>query len=241
MAIVRFAVLGWFVAACAGCGVRFTEEALNKKLPEDFTHRNLYTPTDIMKYHLDELAGSILYRMPNETEYRRVERIAAKEVHVEPIKAQVLYNSKVTNGASVQGSYLAFTADMKFDQVAEVTIQDTAQAFIPWNDVPADSLKVEKTKPLPPGARRYYVQGALLATIDKEYFHEISANASGQIGNTTGVGGKVYNSDKEIIRDFKISLLLVDIDAVDWSLRSKVPVGLVQDLRVHDVADKGRP
>jgi hypothetical protein len=99
------------------------------------------------------------------------------------------------------------------NRTASVTIIDTAQVFIPYADVPVDVLLAEAMKPALPGTtKRYYIQGVLLATVLTQYGQQINADASGVVGNTFGAKGNVYNEEQTVNRDFRISLLLIDLD-----------------------------
>src|SRR5436190_24193537 len=86
-----------------GCvGVRFADVGLNKNMPDDFKKRNLFDRTDIWKYNLSELAGSVIYKFPDEDTYRRTNRrhLAANyEVPVKTKELKTLYHSKIDQKA----------------------------------------------------------------------------------------------------------------------------------------------
>ncbi len=212
----RIAIL-FLVIAVSGCnGIKFSNiPQFNKDLPEDFKRRVLWNDTAIFKYNLEQLAGHVIYAKAMAGQYDRGQR------YIKPGKSPVskvidsgqIYHSKIDNGAKAQGSYLAFAANLSNDQTAEVNIIDTAQVFIPYEDVPVDDLLKEAAKPVEPGTtNRYYIQGVLLSTVTTQYGIKINADASGVVGDAFGAKGNVYNQEQGISRDFRISLLLIDIN-----------------------------
>jgi len=126
---------------------------------------------------------------------------------------QAIYRSKVNSKASVQGSYLAFTANFSAEQIAEVTITDSTLIAIKSEDVPIDLLKAYVTaNPNDGSVKRYWIQAALLATLIQKDFTKINADAKGVVGNTAGVGGSVFNEHGTDSYDWRISMLIPDID-----------------------------
>lgn len=51
-----------------------------------------------------------------------------------------------------------------------------------------------------------------MATVMTQYGVKINADASGVVGNAFGAKGNVYNEEQTVSRDFRISLLLIDLD-----------------------------
>ena len=200
--------------ALSGCGVKFANETLNKDLPKDLTSRTLYPQTAIYKYHLDQLIGSIVY-YDNNKNLKRVERVIRDNyipsVKFVPDTDGVLYKSKINSGASAKGSYLAFSASLTADQMAEVIIRDIAHIYIDDEDVPRALLNKARVYARDKNVQLYWIQGLLLSTRNLEYYQKISTNASGVVGNTAGVEGGVYNSRGMTSKDYDIALELVDL------------------------------
>jgi hypothetical protein len=201
----------------AGCpGVRFANiPQFNKELPEDFKRRVLWNQTDIFKYNLQELAGHVIYAKGQAGEYDRGPRYVKPDKYppLKIVESGEVYKSKIDKGASAEGSYLAFAAKLSGDQIADVAIIDTAQVFIPYEDIPMDALLEEAKKPAPPETtKRYYIQAVLLATVVTQYGAKIKADASGVVGNAFGAKGNIYNEEQTVSRDVRISLLLIDLD-----------------------------
>ena len=222
----------------SGCGLSFSNiPNFNKGLPEDFKRRVLWAETDIFKYNLEQLAGHVIYAKAAVGQYDRGPR------YVKPQKAPVLkvidsgqiYHSKIDRGAQAEGSYLAFAAALSDDQTADVNIIDTAQVFIPYEDVPMEDLLKEAAKPAPSGTtKRYYIQGVLLATVTTQYGVKIKADASGVVGNAFGAKGNVYNEEMTVGRDFRISLLLIDIDKLKQASSRKEMAGASAPLLLRE-------
>lgn len=205
----------------AGCaGVKFSDEQINKDLPEDFKRRNIYPNTDILKYKLDSVVGRILICRPDQVQGRvydcdlKITRIVKNGTSPDTQNPdQIVYSSKIDRRASAKGSYLVLAAGFDAEQVAEILITDSALVFINDSDVPIEELKayVETHSPAEQ-ERRFWIQGALLATIIQRDLVKIEANAKGVIGNTSGIEGSVYNHRGQESVDYRISLLMPDID-----------------------------
>lgn len=212
------------LSACSG--VKFADERVNKNLPLDFKNRNIYPKTDIFKYELDSLVGRILVCKPDQidnNEYKcdlKLQRILKKDPDTgqtlfpeTKTPDQLVYSSKIDRDASAQGSYLAFAASFSADQVSEILITDSALVFTKDSDIPVnDLLNYVKANPKNQDEQRFWVQGALLATIVQRDLTKIETNAEGVVGNTTGVKGQVFNSTGEESIDYRISLLIPNID-----------------------------
>ena len=215
MRIVNVAIFGClFLMGCAG--VRFSDvPQFNKGLPEDFKRRVLWNETDIFKYNLQQLVGHVIYAKGQTGEYDRGPRYVklGTSPALKVVDSGQVYQSKIDNGAEAEGSYLSFAAKLSDSQTVDVNIIDTAQVFIPYEDVPVDDLLKEANKPAPSGTtKRCYVQGVLLATVMTQYGVKVNADASGVVGNAFGAKGNVYNEEQTVSRDFRISLLLIDLD-----------------------------
>ena len=218
MKLARTMLSSVMCLSLVGCGgVKFGNVPdWNIGLPDDFRNRILYENTDILKYSLDQLVGHVVYKDPDSAFVLKhrilVVNFTPVVTALDPATSQ-LYRSKIDRGAAAQGSYLVFAANLSESQAAEITIQDVAVSLVPSEKIPNTLLVAEANKPKPnPKTKRYWIQGVLLATIAKAFYNQIDASASGVVGNTFGIGGKVYNNQSAANKDYKISLLLVDID-----------------------------
>jgi len=220
-------ILCLLVISGIACGVKFKDAPINLSLPDYFKARNLYDRTDIWKFKLPELVGFVIADSGSGT-YDRLRRIVKEgyeaKLEIIPDADKKVYSSRIDRGAEIEGSYLLFSAGLQANQMAEVTIEDVSLAFINDADIPWERLTTEAgTHPPNSTARRFWIQAALLTTITISYYQEISANASGVVGETFGAKGKVYNKQGTTQKDFKISLELVDLDKLAASTRD-VPI-----------------
>jgi hypothetical protein len=224
---MKKAILCLLAVFCVACGVKFKDVPVNLSLPDDFKARNLYDQTDIWKFKLPELVGFIISDSGSGT-YDRLRRIVKDgyeaKLEIVPDADKKVYSSRIDRGAEAEGSYLLFSAGLQANQMAEVVIEDVSLAFINDADIPWERLRTEAgIRPPNSNARRFWIQAALLTTITINYYQEISANASGVVGETFGAKGKVYNKQGTMQRDFRISLALVDLDQLAASTRD-VPI-----------------
>jgi hypothetical protein len=229
--VKKLLFLAFPVFVLVGCGVSFSNVDLNTALPDNFKKRTLYPRTEILRFKLPELAGSVLYQQGGTGTFERGARIVKDgyAAALESIKddERVVYTSKIDRGAAVQGSYLAFSAAFTEKQTADIDIRDTSLVFIVDADVPWDKLKAEALKPNPsPNTHRYWVQGALLAGITINNYAELAANASGVVGETFGAKGNVYNKQGATQHDYSISLELVDLEKL--AIVARPAIGLFE-------------
>lgn len=218
-------LLAIFIMAIAfiGCGVRFKDAPINLELPDDFKTRNLLDRTAIWRFNMPELVGTVLY-LEQDGSYSRHRRFV-KEGYVAKLRLvedseKKIYSSRIDRGIAAEGSYLVFAAKLDAKQIAEVNIEDVSHVFINDADIPWERLVEEaKAQASNPDISRYWVQAALLSTIKIDYYSEISANASGVVGETFGAKGTVYNKQSTTVHDYKISLLLIDLDRLRSTAR----------------------
>lgn len=213
------------LSSCAG--VKFSNEQLNKNLPEDYKNRNIYPETDIFKYKLDSLVGRVLVCKPGQASNRvydcdlKVTRILKTDPDTkQPIPPEMItpeklvYSSKIDRGAAAQGSYLTFASSFSAEQVAELLITDSSLVFVDDNDIPvSEILSYAENNPKKEGEDRFWIQGALLATLIQRDLVKIKSDAEGVVGNTSGVKGEVYNNRGQESIDYRVSLLMPNIDS----------------------------
>lgn len=220
-----------FTYGCGG-GIKFADEPMNRSLPEDYKNRKIYQQSDIFKYKLDSLVGRILVCKQKIGDKSKLDcdlKLAPirKDNSTPLIKTpeQKVYSSKIDRGAAAEGSYLAFAAKLSADQAAEVLITDSVLVFIQDDDIPIEKLKAYvKANPKVGNENRYWIQGALLATIITRNLIKIDSNASGVVGTATGLKGQVYKNEGLEAIDYKISLLMPDIDRdIDENLATLEP------------------
>jgi len=172
-ASATIAACSLFMLLTIGCaGVKFTDRNINAKLSDEMLGISLFKDTEILKHHLDEIPGYIAVDDGSGT----LQAVMPLQPNgykppVTPIRDEnAFYHSVIDQSAGAQGSYLAIlSADLSIKQTAEVTITETAEAFIPREQVPWQAISQwAKNHPARPGEKRYYVQGALLSKYCKD-------------------------------------------------------------------------
>ena len=213
-----------------GCdGVKFRDRDINLKLSPEMLGASLLKDTEILKRHLEEIPGYIAVD-DGSGNLQTVLPLQTKGFMptVTPIKDdKAFYHSVIDQSAGVQGSYLAIlSADLNTKQTADVTITETAEAYIPRDKVPWQEIaKWAKGNPAPVGQKRYYVQGALLASVSKTIYVEVNSSATVDGGAAFGAKGKVYATDKTTqSSNFAfIGMHLLDVDLI----ATNPPVGVM--------------
>jgi hypothetical protein len=223
---MRFYPLCTILAICVlfgGCpfssdGVRFSDVTLTNDIPQSFKDRNVYPDqSGILKYKLEQIAGSIIYHEPNAEYYDLKKIVLPKNYHpvLEIVKDDLgkVFEGTVNRNAAVKGSYLSFAASLDAKSIATFSIRDRVMVFVNSDDVPWEALVREARVQKPnPATKRYWIQGALMSSLDAVMLTEISANASAVVGPTLGAEAKVYNKSGQEIHDYKISVHLIDLD-----------------------------
>jgi hypothetical protein len=221
MRTLALMLLSCIFLGCPKPGVTFDPLRLTNDLPDTFKKRNLYPDeSGILKYKLTELVGRVIYKTPS-TEYYSVKKVILNPDYSPVIElisdadGQV-FEGLVDRNAALKGSYLAFASDLSVKEVATVSIRDRHTVIVKNKDIPRDSLVAEAEAVQKDSlTRRFWVQGAMLTSLDVARFSEISANASGVVGATFGAEGHVYNKQSQGIHDYRISVLLIDLDGLE--------------------------
>jgi len=222
-------LLTLFLGGCAG--VKFRDRDINLKLSPEMLGVSLFKDTEILKRHLEEIPGYIAVD-DGSGNLRAVLPLQTSGYMppVVPIKDdKAFYHSIIDQTAGVQGSYMSIlSADLSTKQTADVTITETAEAYIPRDKVPWQAIaNWAKANPAPPGQKRYYVQGALLASVSKTIYVEVDTNATVDGGAAFGAKGKVYATDKTTqTSNFAfIGTHLLDVDMIAQNPPVGVPKG----------------
>lgn len=224
-----------------GCGVKFMDRNINLQLSPEMLGASVFKDTEILKRHLEEIPGYIAVD-DGSGNLQGVAPLLAdgSTPTVTPIREEkAFYHSVIDQAAGAQGSYLAIlTADLSTKQTADVTITETAEAFIPRANVPWQAIvDWAKANPVLPGQKqkRYYIQAALLATVSKTIFVEVDSSATVDGGAAYGAKGKVYATDKTTqTSNFAfIGAHLLDIDLIAKNPPSdkNVPKGVYEILK----------
>lgn len=200
-------------------GVKFSQVPLTTEVPAHFLTRNLYADeSGLMRYKLPQLVGSVLH-VPT-TGSTSLAKVVLREgytpkLEVIPEAEGKIVSLFVDQGASLSGSYLSFAASLSQEEVARVTICDRNLVHIANSDIPWELLRREaKNRPSSFTGRRLWVRGALLSSVDGSRFTKINADASAVLGETLGAKGNVYNRQGSELHDYRISMDVLDLDAL---------------------------
>ena len=198
-----------------GCsGLKFKDEAINTKLPNDWRFRTSINNTADLRFFMKENVGLLITPDNTPGKYRILSKpiiadgFTARE---EIIKDGVVYSSKITQEASAQGGYLTFAADLSANQAYDYRIVDISRVDIPWPQIPDAKIRAAAATPNPSGLKRLWIQSLTLSRVLKQSYSELKCNASGS-GPAFQTGGKCFNSSGEESNDYAIGAVLVDID-----------------------------
>lgn len=205
----------------AGCaGVKFAPASVNKPVPEAFTQRSVY-PAGVAGYDFQDLVGNILFVKANSDTLRiDVIRPSSYVNAVTPITdSNNFYRSRIQKGAEVQGAYLAFAAKFSAEDMAELTLDDIARSGIElkdeatWTEIKNKVVEwVKAHQKTDESSSRIWVKSVVLSRRIYNSHTKIEADASGQVGDVTGVKTGVYRKDEEGIKSVMLGLEAFDVD-----------------------------
>ncbi len=200
----------------SGCsGVRFAQAPVNTVMPESFTNRSTY-PSAVAAYEFQELVGSIISTEPGKDLIRvGVVRAAASVPASIPVTDSLnYYHSRIQQGASAKGGYLAFAVNLSADAMVDLELDDIARATTDYNEeVIAKLNDWVKNHPRPTAdTKRVWVKSVVLTRQLLTNYVKIDANASGQVGEVTGVKTGIYRKSDNTTRSTIIGLETFDVD-----------------------------
>ena len=205
---------------CA-CGVKFGDAPVNLPVPEGFRSRSVY-PTGVAAYTFEDLVGAILViEKGRDPERLGIVLPTDQTVEVHLIETPLhSYESRITAGAEAQGGYLAFAARMKSNSIAHIRLSDVARAGVRyvnrpdvWQSIESQLVEWVESHPKKGNEKRVWIKELVLVQKSLNVYHEISANASGQVGAVTGVEGKVYATYE---KDDLTTLVTFDCSDIDY-------------------------
>lgn len=188
----------------------------NLALPQDFTDRVFWNQTDLFKYNLDQLTGSIVYTEKDGENFLRGPRIvdAKSAPQLKTIQNGLVYHSKVDKGFSADLKLFIFSSGITDDQVVDLKITDLTSVFIDYEKIPIEPI-LTATKNIKGTGRKYYIQGVLLTSVDQQYNSKVTKNGA-ITGAAFSANGKVYSESEKTVHDFRIALTLIDIDKLTF-------------------------
>lgn len=199
----------------SGCaGLKFKDEMVNLGLPDDWKFRTPIKNTADIRFHMRENVGLLVTPGTTPGTYEMLARpILPKKftAREETIKDGIVYSSKITQGASVQGGYLTFAANLSANQAVDYRIVDISRVDVPWNHFPDAEIRNTAAKPNPNNVKRQWIQSLILSRVLSQNYTELKCDASGS-GPAFQVGGKCFNSTGIEVHDYAIGVVFVDID-----------------------------
>ena len=198
-------------------------------VPAYFSNRNvLPDESGIYRYKLTELPGRLLFKDASDTNYSLMGLVLKSgyrpTLAVIPEEEGKVYEGIINRQTAIDVSYLGLGGAIDDNSLADVQIKDRLLSFIASDDVPWSLLAAEGRRQKPtPTTKRFWIQGVLLATLDYRRATEVDLKAGGKLTEAFGANGKIYNKAESSVHDYRVSVLLVDIDALlDPVLRLRV-------------------
>ncbi|NKF90716.1 hypothetical protein GO286_03002 [Ralstonia solanacearum] len=227
-----WSLLALTASMLAGCGgVKFAPASVNEPIPDTFSKRAVY-PAGVAGYEIGNLVGNVL-----------IVREGADPVRVDVIwpsgfvptitpitDPNSYYRSRIQAGAQAQGEYLAFAAKFSADEMADLTLADAAMSSVDfsqaatWPDVRGKIATWVRTHPKSDsGSRRLWVKTVVLTRKVYNSYSKIGADASGQVGEVTGVKTGIYRKSDNEIKSVIIGYEAFDVDLIASDTFNPVP------------------
>jgi hypothetical protein len=173
-------------------------------------------------------AGYVIEKPADSDSWSRIRQIVPSDFkpNPEPIAEGQFYYSIVDRQAAVSGGaaipILSVASSLSTSERLELTIEDVALLHINSLKIPWEELRrfVEEN-PLPPGARRIWVQTVMLTRMYLSIANETEANATVS-GSAYKADGKVFNRTGSMQRQSFVTMLPVDLGRFEAMLTSGV-------------------
>lgn len=201
-----------FVTGCGG--LKFKDEMVNVNLPDDWRFRTPVKNTADLRFFMKENVGLLVTPGNASGTYRVLAQPIVADgftAREEIIKDGTVYSSKITQGASVQGGYLTFAANLSANQAVDYRIVDISRVDVPWNQMPDAKIRAAAAIPNPSGLKRLWIQSLILSRVLWQSYSELKCDASGS-GPAFQTAGKCFNTTGVESNDYAIGAVFVDID-----------------------------
>lgn len=218
---MRVSWCGMLITSMLGCGgLRIADSPASRAFPPELRERQVFKTVGVYGRDLSGLVGHILYAKKTkgvcpstytDADLGLRQYLVPNAKLLPDNKVEKRYESKIDKNASIDASYLTFTAGLSSKQMAEVIVTDTMSMIISNSDIPVKELEAIALTPLgPEDCDRFYIRGAILTTIVYKVFNERSGKGTAS-GTTFGANGKVYSSDSEYSLDYKLGITVLPI------------------------------
>lgn len=201
-----------FVTGCGG--LKFKDEMVNVNPPDDWKFRTPIKNTADLRFFMKENVGLLVTPGGTSGTYRVLAQPIVADgftAREEIIKDGTVYSSKITQGASVQGGYLTFAANLSANQAVDYRIVDISRVDVPWKQMPDAKIRAAAATPNPSGLKRLWIQSLILSRVLSQSYSELKCDASGS-GPAFQTGGKCFNTTGVESNDYAIGAVFVDID-----------------------------
>lgn len=192
---------------------------LNRPLPDHVLSRTFLPSKDtsLYMYNVPQLVGTIMTCDKASSKCDILVRVTKKQK--EPTnqflqdKSNRLYRSVIDNKFSGGATVLPVTVTFADNRKVEVIIEDSMCVTYNDDDIPRQDLikAYKRLKKNIPNTNVYWIRGAILMTITRNYYDEISDNAT-ITAPVFSVNGKVFMSKDEFVKDQRIVLSTLDLE-----------------------------
>jgi len=207
------------ISAC----VRFSPMEITRVLPNDIADRNNVIQTAQWREHLDELVGAILIETEDAQGTKQFTVGIERYLNPNEKPAFRTYSESegklleiiTDNQADAKLQILAFgDVNITAEQKMLFQYSDVSDVWLKDGQFNIDALRNEANRSTDPTVKnRYFIQGALLSTMQKKLFTKVQGGLSKTV---TGIGfsaeGKIYHSTSVFTKDYAIHLTLRDLD-----------------------------
>ncbi len=200
------------ISGCAG--VKFKDEAVDLRLPDDWKYRTPVKNTADLRFFMKENVGLLVTEGPSPDTYQVLAQPilpSGFQPREETIKDGTVYSSKITHDASSQGGYLAFSTSLSANQAVDYTIVDISRVDVPWNQMPDSQIRSAAAAPNPNHLKRLWIQSLILSRVISQSYSEIKCDASGSL-TAFQASGKCFSSTGTTSNDYAIGAVFVDVD-----------------------------
>lgn len=218
----RFSVLLALLSFVCAC-VKFSPTEITRVLPSDIAERNNLIQTAQWREHLDELVGGILIETVDAQGtqqftigIRRFLKPNEKPVFRTYSESDgKLLEFIIDNKADAKLQILAFGgANIGAEQKMLFHYSDVSDVWLNDGQFDTAALRNEANQSTDPSIKnRWFIQGALLSTIQKKIFTKVQGGLNRTV---TGIGfsaeGQIYHSTSTFTKDYAIHLTLRHLD-----------------------------
>lgn len=234
------------VTLVSGCGgLKFKDEMVNLGLPDDWKFRTPIKNTADLRFSMKENIGLLITPGTIPGTYEVLSQPIVPDgfqAREEIIKDGTVYFSKITQGASIQASYLTFAANLSANQAVDFRIIDISRVDAPWNQLPDAKIRAAAATPNPNNIKRLWIQSLILSRVLSQNYTELKCNASGS-GPAFKTSGKCFNATGTESKDYAIGAVFIDIDTYVKNNPGASPTPALKNILgdLHTILDPSTP